>query len=140
LLIEHINVWSYNKLHINGIAGYMIFFRWSKAVIYKCKCKIFCIISVYVNIVLLFAMIKSHWWKWKLGYVLTFIWKECLKLPMFWEWNYIGLCFEMLPMENCKLVKVPGTKLREELCLNSWGKRENEWCWNLLYLCYTIIP
>ena len=41
-----------------------------------------CII-IYVTLLLLFAMIKSRWWKWKLVSVLTFIWKKCLKLPMF---------------------------------------------------------
>ena len=98
------------------------FFKWSKAVIYKRKCKVFCIIIVYVNIVLLFAMIKSHWWKWKLGHFLIFIWKEHLKHPMFYEWKYIENILKCFSMENCKSIKIPlikGIILSEELYLNS---------------------
>ena len=87
----------------------------------------FCVIIICANYVLI-GFKLSHWWKWKLGSVLTLIWKVCLKLPAFWEWNYIDNILMYFSMEKCKPVMyllIKGKILCEELNLNSWGKRKN---------------
>jgi hypothetical protein len=49
--------------------------------------------------------------------------KGMLRLPLFWEWNYIETLWKCKPYKYLNLIK--GMILCEELNFNSWGKRKN---------------
>ena len=96
-----------DKLHINGMSGHMVLF--------SMKDNGFSYDG------------RRSYTKCKLGSVITFIWKVCLQLPAFWEWNYIENILMYFSMEKCKPVMyllIKGMILCEELYLNSWGKKE----------------
>ena len=53
-----------------------------------------------------FAMIMLHWWRWKLGYLITLKGKAFFETSVFWEWKYIGSVVIHFSMENCKPIKI----------------------------------